>query len=427
MRVLPLVLHATARVPALTALFSDALSVASMVVTPGQSMVLTTPAAHGFSVGGRIGLSIVDADVPNQIIAARIVAGEYVEFTTRYPHDLTTVPGGDQTNSWNTAARLSGFALTSLTGLVQLASAETATTFAVRPSVMPTTLPLTGTEALLERLQNGVIGWHVATATSTTELRIATPATVTRSYSVPAPSIVRNVRIAGALTLEVALQQYTRGYGIGETTQSSSELAKSWMFIVPSPSVRLSRDRNSSSDAVTEQTPGSDMRQLLLDGFHVYAMLPATGAGSGVQPSDLAHGEVLATVLRTFHGLSLPRREIYNGDAFVASMIEHGNALGQYDRATYVHGYVFEAPAYLTRFDAIQPFEWSRIDETTLVAASGLGPGSVQVGVNPTAIAPIGTTAMDSINFGPEPVDGKAGGILREETLQPLTALISLR
>lgn len=422
MRVNPLVLHAAARIPALTDIFSERLPVASMTVTAGEKVILTTASSHGIAIGSRSAVCIVDAATPNKIVATSIHDGHYVKLTTEHDHDLSMTSDG--TRPWNIAAKLAGFDEQGMNGTLQLVSVDGARQFTVLCASTISSLPLTGNEVLLERLEQGIIGWHVVTATSSFELQFDTPEDVDRSFSVQSPSVVTNVRIAGSVSLEIAQRQYVRGYQSAATTQSEQSIGQSWMFVCPYGSVQLSRDRNASSDAVIERTASSDDRRVLLDGYYVFVALPAESSGGGVAPSDLANGTVLSAVLRTFDGLNLPRREFYQGDTFVHSMIEHGLALGDYDGATYWHAYKFEAPCFLTQWDSIQPFEWPRIDEAQMTVASGIGPGTIGGALDTTKpITPVGSSPIRGIVFGPES-DGY--GIRHDDAPQPLTAIVSI-
>lgn len=415
-RILPLVLHASARLPAITPRFSDQLPSASLAVTQGAKTVLTTTAPHGHAVGSYIGLSVVDANVPNRIVSAVASNGDWL-LTTEFEHDLSVSPSNQNLRSWNLVARLGGFASTDMNGLLQLVSVPSRTTFVVKPPAYVSAITLSGSEAVFERMENGIIGWHKMRSAGANTLEFDTPADVGRTYVVPSPTIATNIRVIGALTLDAAKHQLTRGYVAGGTTQDSAEIAKAWLVITPPPSVAMSKDRNASTDGVAEITPQSEYRQVLIDGFHVYVFLPAENSAGGIACSDAASGDIFTAVLRTFHGLSLPRRELFQGDSFVALMVEHGNAIGDYDRATYIHGYVFQAPAYLTQLDAIQQFEWSHINESQMTAASGIGPGSSGGVIDTSApVAPIGSVSFRGLEIG----------IRHDDAPQPLSATVSL-
>lgn len=388
-----------------------------MVVAQGGTTTLTTAQPHGYTVGAVQALSIVDADAPNPILAATAASGR-VQVTTQYDHDLSVAPSNASVASWNLVATIKGFADPAMNGELQLVSVDSATQFTVQPPRAVSSLALTGAEVLLERLEDGAIGWHAMTVASDTTLTFPTPNDIARSYTVAHPIVVTDIRVAGALNLQSAMDQYVRGYQPSARQQDDVSIGHAWMFICPPPTVQLSKDRNAQSDAVSEITPGSDYRQLLLDGFHVYVFIPAEQYGAGVGCSDLASGEVLSTILRTFHGLILPRSELYQANQFVALMVEHGQAVGDYNRAIYVHGYIFQAPAYLTQLDAIQPFEWSSINETTLTASSGIGPGTPggALASGTTTVSPAGSVRFRELQIG----------LRHDETPQPLSVTVDL-
>lgn len=393
-----------------------------MTVEYAGKVTLTLPTPHGLPIGTAQALSVVDADTPNPITAVSILPNDDLLLTTRYEHDLSTAPGGSSVSAWNLTAKLAGFTSSILTGPLQLVDVTSRTQFIVKPSHAIESVVLTGNELLLERLESGIIGWHKVTANDVASFQFDTPPDVSRSYTVPNPAVVNNIRVVGALSFDAAQKQYVRGYKAGSTVQDATEIAKAWMFICPPQVSRLSRDRNSMSDAMTEQTAASDQRMMYLDGFFVFVFFPAENSGTGITVSDLAHGPVLGAVLRTFHGLSLPRSELWQGDTFTMSLVEHGNVLGAYDQATYSHGYHFEAPAYLTKFDAIQPFEWSSINETTMTAASGIGPGSAGGLIIQADPLPVGSVAFRDLVFGP----ASDGGIQHDSAPGSLTAVVPL-
>lgn len=406
----------------MTDLFSDPLAATSLTVTAGGSVVLTTTQPHGVQIGRQIELCIVDAEFPNPVAAA-VVDGGLVRITCQYGHDLTLIAPDAPTRPWSLTAKLAGFADSHMNGALQLVSVDGASAFSVLPSVVPGAITLNGNEALLERLEVGIIGWQAFTATGDKTLVFDTPETVTRNYTVTAPNVVRNVRIAASMNLATAQAQYVRGYARNGTSQIDAEVAKLWMFIVPLGDVALSKDRNSSSDAMAERTAYSEDRRLLIDGYNIFVAIPAEQYGGGVGASDLANGTILATVLRTFDGLRLPQKEFHQGDTFCHSMTHHGQAMGSYDNATYWHGYAFEAPTFLTQWDSIQPFEISTINETSGTAASGVGPGSIGGVLIPGPITPAGSVSMREINFGPAD-EGK--GLFQSDQPQPLTAIVKL-
>lgn len=415
MRVTPLVLHAASRLPALTNLFSDAMEVASMAVAHGGSITITTPRPHGLRAGRQTSLAVVNADVPNHIVSALLNDDGTVTLVTSYEHNFSSP-------EWTPVVKLAGFETEALNGNHQLSDVLSETEIVVRPSAVLEALAMTGNEAVLERLEDGVVGWHVVTATDATTLTTPTPANVARSYTVASPAVVKNIRVAGALSIDVAKQQYVRGYARSSLGQSDAEIGKSWLYICPWQATRVSQDRNSRTDASQERTALSDRRRMMVDGYYVFVALPAENYGGAVGCSDLANGVILQAVLQTFDGLLIKRNEFFQADVYTHTVVEHGQTLGDYNNATYWHGYSVEAPVELTQFDSIQPFEWPTINEATMTVASGLGPptpgGALIEGM---PIAPTGSVAARQMIFGPAP-----DGIKHDDSPQPLTAVVKL-
>lgn len=388
MKILPLVIHAGIHIPRHTALFSDALPASSIAVATGGMVTITCGSPHGVPISTKIALSITDAPVPNVIAAVSVLANGDVRLTTTFDHDLTM--------GWNDdIVKLSGFASSLINGNRQLVSVEDRRTFTMKPGGSVASVTLSGAEKLLEKLEAELVGWHSATAATATTLTFPTSATVARSYAVDGPTIVRNIRVFGALDLDAALAQFTE-------FSTTPDIDKACMFIMPFSSVKASRSSGSRSDLLTELSAGTDYKQMLMDGFEVLVLFPTRKTVAHVKSSDLAHGEVLRAVLRTFFGLKIERSELCSPGTFVASFQEHGGALVK-NRAIYGHQYTFSAPAYITNDDAIAPWEWPLIDDEALAD-----------GVVPDSITPIGAPALRDIDFTailhdgyPQPLTGK--------------------
>ena len=168
MKLTPLVLHAGVMIPRVTDLFSDRLAVASMVVTSGANVVLTTPSPHGLPIGQRMAISITDADTPNGITAATVNGDGNVVLTTAFPHDMTTTPDPEVFTAWSKLAKLAGFTNSDINGNRQIVDAPNPNTVVITPADTVVSITLTGNEVLLERLEGEIVGWHSVTAASAT-------------------------------------------------------------------------------------------------------------------------------------------------------------------------------------------------------------------------------------------------------------------
>jgi hypothetical protein len=381
MRISPIALHAMLRIPSLSDYFSDPLAVTRLVVVPGAKVTLTCAAPHGVAIGKRIALSIVDAPRPNRITAATVDADGFVTLTVTDDHDQTLPPGHFYDNRFVT---LSGFANPGLNGDVLMVAIHDRRTIVVKPNAPVAAVTMTTNEALQERLDGEIIGWHAMVADTSTTLSFTTPAHITAGYTVTDPIVVRNIRIWGAVNYEWARKNFVR------KDADSLELKKAAMFICPLETVSVSKDRRVNSDALTELTPGSDFRQLIVDGFKVVVFCPGEQSAAGVTCSDLCHGHLFETVLKTFNGYKpQSRSELFQGTDFVAFLAQH-SAL-EFDGANYVHEYSFSAPGYLTRCDSVMPWQIANLDDDATAPPGGTPPSSV---------TQVGSVAFRGINFG---------------------------
>lgn len=357
MQITPLVIHAARRLPAVSPLFADMLTLSAFSVVSGGLITMTTASPMSYAVGTEITVAITDADTPNPIVDADVDIDGNVVLQTQFAHDLTTTPDINIAAPWHTTAKLSGFGTAILDGVKQLVSVPARDIFVVAPSSPVVSVALGGGEVLLERLERELIGYHRATVTSPTTLTVPTPSAISRSFTVPQVSVAINVRVFGTLAIETVLRQYTRDDG---TPIPANHVM---MFIAPIE-VRTSRSRTSRSDAIAEISDVADVRQMLIDGFDVFVVIPTGQSASGVAAIDAAQGPILSAVLKTFYGLKMPRPEFCGGESYVATIQNH--AVVAFDRANYIHRYRFQASAVLTNADAIQPFDWPDIDPNAL-------------------------------------------------------------
>ena len=182
MRVAPVVIHAQRRIPALSGLFSDALSVSTIDVVAGGTTTINFAAAHGLPFGSQITVSITDAETPNPISAATVDSSGNAVLTTQYPHDLTTTPALARAKPWNEFAKLAGFGSAILDGTKQLIDVPDRNTLIVGPSAPIGAITLDGDEVLLEKLEREIVGGHDASVATGTTLTFTTPSAITRNY-----------------------------------------------------------------------------------------------------------------------------------------------------------------------------------------------------------------------------------------------------
>lgn len=418
MKISPLVLLAALRIPVLTDLFSDTMPVASMTVVAGGNVTITTSQPHNqYDDGSGAAISVTDAFIPNPIVAwsqydapnAMAKIGD-VRVTVQYPHLLTTTPDATKYLAWNSVALFQNTLVTGLDGPqgVQLVAVPDQLSLIVRPSG-PISLPAnpqTGA-ALIERMERDLVGWHRVSVVDETTLKFTTPAAIARSFSVVNPRIVTNIRIWGAVDLDHALRHVTRNPEVLQTALGKP-LDQSYMFVCPRRDTRLSRDRTSKSDAIAEIQPGAFIRQLLMDGYEIFVVLPTERYAAGVGAMDKAHGPIFKAVLQTFNGLRLPYTELAVPNPFVTMLSGHRSVF--YNGANYVHNYSFEATVYLSPGD---------IAPSILVPDLIAYDQAVQDGTPPPdTVIPQGTVPISKLVFDP--------GIFQRGEPQPLLASVDV-
>lgn len=363
MKLLPLTIHAALQMPRWTSLFSDAIAVSSIGVVSGGTVTLTCSAAHGVAIGSNIAVSITDALVPNPITAATVLADGTVSITTQYPHNLSGSPDPTRFKAFSDVARLSGFSSALANGIRDLVSTPTESTVVYRPggTMTPGAITLTGNEVLNENLEFEVTGWHRVTAATSTTLTFPAPVGVTRSYTVTAPTVVRNMRVYGAIDGEAAVRQLT-------VDGDLLALDKGHLFVLPHPV------KSKGKFNLTSASPGNDYRQEVSDGFTLLVFLPSANAAAHVEAIDLCQGEVFKAVMRSFFGLRILRSEVCAPGTYVATFQSHQGGMHK-NNAVYAHEYVFDAPFQIANADALSPVAWTLLDDAAL--ANGTVPESI--------------------------------------------------
>lgn len=361
MKLLPLVTHAALQMPRWTSLFSDALAVNTIDVVSGGTVTINCTSAHGLAPGQTMALSIGDALVPNPITDAHVDANGDIVITTTYPHNLSASPDITRFKAYSDFAKVAGFSSANINGTRDLV-ATTLNTLTIRPGAEITPpISLTGNEVLRENLEFQMTGWHKVTAATATTLTFPAPADVTRNYTVTAPTVVKNLRIYGAIDGEMAVRNLT----IDGDLQT---LDKGHMFILPH------RVRRAGKFSLTSVSPGTDYRQEIDDGFSVLVFLPSAGNSAHVKAIDAAQGEIFKAVLRTFFGLRILRSEVCSSGTYVATFEQHFGGMHK-NNAVYAHEYEFKAPFQLGNDDALAPNKWTLLDDDAL--ASGAVPDSI--------------------------------------------------
>lgn len=311
--------------PKYTDVFSKVLSISTITVSGGTATIVTS-SSHGLSTGDNIVIS--DVTVHTSITAVS-QSGNVFTFTTGSDHDLTF--GWQEHENVN----LDGFTDSAWNDSFYLVDVPNRRTFKVRST---NALPVLNTnEVLLENRRDGVNGRWSATVVDPTTFTIAT---VELDGTYVGGTVGASHRIAGSITIERAVEQYT-----------AQNLSDFWMFVVPDDA-ELSKDRATYTDAVATRTTSDDLRLRLLDGFLVYIIKNTTQDIAAVAALDICRHDLLLPVLKSLNGARFEAGLSGSGD-FKTIMTSH--RAFDYNRAYLIYEYQFQMAMDITNDDQVQP------------------------------------------------------------------------
>jgi hypothetical protein len=309
--------------PKYTDKVSDVLSISSIVVSSNIATI-TTSSAHGITTGQAITLANVEIKTP---ITARSQDGTLFTFTVSPAHDLT-FNWSDHDN-----ITLSGFTNPNWNGSFELKDVPNRFTFIVQSSE---SIPaLNGNEVLHEVRNDGINGRFYATRISATVFTIS-GTFLDGTYT--GGTVNKGIRIAGSITIERALDQYTE-----------ENLTDLWMFVVMNDA-ETSKSRHAFSDATATKATGDDMRLRLIDGFTITIVINTSDDIHATDAIDICRHDLLLPILKSVYG-ALFDTGLSNDPEFKAVATGHG--FREYTKAILAYTYEFEFPMDLTIDDAV--------------------------------------------------------------------------
>lgn len=313
--------------PKYTALLGDALDIASIVATATVATITTTK-IHKLSVDNKEAVVLSDV-ATNTAITGVSQDGLIFTFTTGTDHDLT-FGSPDHVN-----ATLDGFTDTDWNDSFKITSVPNRRTFKVQST---NTLPtLNGNEILEEVRSDGVNGRFQATVVSPTSFTI-TGTFLAATYS--GGRVSAKVRIAGSITFERAMQQYTK-----------QEISDLWIFVVMSDA-QVSKDRNTQNDSDASIPTGTEMRQRIMDGFELFIFQNVTADIAATDAIDIARHDLMFPIMKSVRGAFFDSG-LSGASDFRTVFVAHG--LADYDKAVLVYSYQFQTLYDLTDGDTVEP------------------------------------------------------------------------
>jgi hypothetical protein len=311
--------------PKYSSSFADLINVSSIAVSGGIATVSTSK-PHGLVAGDEVIMSSVKTCT---FISDMSKDGNIVTITTAEEHDLTL--------NWHSEVELHGFTDPDWNSTFQLVNVPDRTTFCIRTTLEPVDEEdLTGSECLLEIRNDGVNGrFEVKSATA----RSFTVKDIIFDGTYIEGTVQSGIRIAGAVTVDHALQQYTE-----------QELSDLWAFIVMD-NMNVSRDKSSSSDAIATKMIADELRLRLIDGFQIVLVKNVVNDQGAVAAVDLFRHDLLMPILKSIYGVIFDTGLTYSGDF---RTVMTGAEFVDFNLASFAFTYKFQVVADITDEDSCE-------------------------------------------------------------------------
>jgi len=322
--------------PKYTDFFSETISVNSIVASGGVATV--NAPAHGMSDGNAITISDVAQETPIDAVSKD---GLIFTFGTDIKHDLTHGYPGYET------VTLGGFTDSAWNDSFDLKAVNARQSFNVQ-SV--NSLPvLNGNEYILEKRIDGINGRYSVTVIDDDNFSV--PGSF-EDGSYLSGTVKTSVRIAGSVSIERSLQQYTK-----------QDVGDLWAFVSMNDAT-VSKDRNTLNDADATFANGEDTRLRLIDGFSIFLVGNVSKEISGEKMIDVFRHDMLGPLLKSLSGVRFSTG-LYNSGDFRTILLGHNFVL--YDRAILVYQYNFQFTNDITIADQAENDDtraFSEIDYT---------------------------------------------------------------
>jgi hypothetical protein len=308
--------------PKYSDVLSDTITDSFIGATEGEANIFMPGSPHGLTTGDPVVLQNFRLEVPIVSVTPGTTNTYYIE--TASDHDLS--------EGWHSTVLLDGFTDPDWDDAFSLVTVRSSTVFEIVSSLPGPVL--TGNEILLANRSDGVNGYYSATVIGPEILRIFGDIA---DGSYKAGEISTNIRIAGAVDIARAVEQYTK-QGIEDV----------WAFVVPND-VDVSKDMHTSSDATATMMRGSEeFRLRVIDGFTLYLIKSTKQDIGGVGAVDLFRHDLVLPILKSICGVKFPMG-LTTGPDFRTVLRGHGVA--QYNRAYLVYAYDFEQPVDIVDSD----------------------------------------------------------------------------
>lgn len=317
------ILQLYSALPSKTDKFTTDISVTGITVS-GPTATATTSVAHGLVDGDLV--TIQGALAPINIASMDRV-GTVVTVVTTENHDLTE---GYQETVVIDEANEAEF-----NGTFTLLTVPNRKTFTFE-TVDSGATSSTGSPVLLNGSAFGFNGLYTASNVTATTFDYTLLGDVAGDAR---GTIIVSVgyRISGAISLERALEAYTR--------QSTDDW---WIFVVLGD-VTASKDRHVLNDSISTQTGNTQWQQLIIQPFTILTIAPATATIGARNLRDDAE-DIASALFGSLLGVKFDGG-LSTKDQYQTVFSSHGSI--EYDTAIYVHQYNFESSTDITFDDTV--------------------------------------------------------------------------
>jgi hypothetical protein len=321
------------RLPRVTDLFSDTISITSLTFSGGVVTAITS-APHGLSVNNVV--TITGAKTPVNITSLTFLDGVATAITATN-HDLTE-GFQDGIGTDNPLVEIDGATEAEYNGSNPLLSVPSRTKFTYSVTGTPAS-PATGTPKLLETFSTGYNGSQVV---STTPDATTFTYNITETPEGPASGTIvlhKSIRASMAVNYDRAVQCYTK--------QTPGDL---WLFVVLGDAT-ASKDRSVENDSTAHYGKGTERLNTLLASFSIFVFSPSSSEIAGAAARDLME-DIRPLMFKSVLGLKAPTGLssetiygiTYQADAFI-----------DYTGAYYSHQFLFATEADIVYEDTVDP------------------------------------------------------------------------
>jgi len=311
--------------PQCTTAFTEGVDITSIDLS-GTTVTVVTAKPHQLKTGQTILMDKVTVPLAVQTLdqvdgVATLVTVEDHDLTQDFDeHNTAIVAGADQSGYNGTFED------------VTVLNRKT-----IQYPVDDTLVPATGLITLDDGKGRGVNGEVVVTVVNNTTFTYELPSAISVGQLVANGPVITGARVGGSITVERFIDELY-------TAQPNNEDA--WAIIVLGDST-ASNNRENNTDATDIQSSGTELRQYVVEQFAVYVAVPSKDELAAMDARDYVES-LKPAIFKSILGVKLPS-DLRTPQQFGVTFVQDG--FFRYDKAYYVHEFVFETVSQITEDD----------------------------------------------------------------------------